>query len=61
MIRNDLWTGECHIVPAPRRTDDLGVALRSVFGKPSRLPDAWIKLIARLDGFTAGCANNGRV
>jgi len=49
MTSTEAWTGLIHIVPAPRRVDDIGCALRAAFSDPLRLPDHWVRLLARLD------------
>ncbi|MBQ1479436.1 MULTISPECIES: hypothetical protein [Sphingomonas] len=51
-MSSDPWTSDIRIVPAPRRVDDIGCTLRSAFSEPMRLPDAWVKLLSRLDGRT---------
>ncbi|MCT8003565.1 hypothetical protein NZL82_16950 [Sphingomonas sanguinis] len=49
MTSTEPWTSDIRFVPAPRRVDDIGFALRSAFSEPSRLPDPWVRLLARLD------------
>ncbi|MEK9212666.1 hypothetical protein [Sphingomonas sp. 2378] len=49
MTTTDPWTNDIRIVPAPRRVDDIGMTLRAAFSEPSRLPDPWVRLLARLD------------
>ncbi len=48
-MSNDIWTSDLRIVPAPRRVDDVGHALRSAFSESPRLPDAWVRLLSRID------------
>jgi hypothetical protein len=49
MMSTEHGNSDVHIVRAPQRTDDIGCALRSAFSRPLRLPDQWVKLLARLD------------
>lgn len=49
MMSTDPRISDIRIVRAPRRTDDVGGALRSAYSRPVRLPDYWVRLLARLD------------
>jgi hypothetical protein len=49
MMSTDNGISDIRIVRAPRRTDDIGCALRSAYSRPTRLPDIWVRLLARLD------------
>jgi hypothetical protein len=49
MMSTESGTSDIRIVRAPQRTDDIGCALRSAYSRPTRLPDIWVRLLARLD------------
>lgn len=49
MMSIEHGNSDIRLVRAPQRTDDVGCALRSAFSRPQRLPDQWVKLLARLD------------
>lgn len=49
MMSTEPMASDIRIVRAPRRTDDIGRALRSAFSEPVRLPDYWVRLLSRLD------------
>jgi len=49
MMSTETGTSDIRIVRAPQRTDDIGCALRSAYSRPARLPDHWVRLLARLD------------
>ncbi|WP_193754583.1 hypothetical protein [Sphingomonas sanguinis] len=49
MMSTEPTISDIRIVRAPTRTDDIGCALRSAFSEPIRLPDQWVRLLARLD------------
>ncbi|WP_294238913.1 hypothetical protein [uncultured Sphingomonas sp.] len=49
MMSTEPGNSEIRIVRAPRRTDDIGRALRSAFSDPICLPDHWVRLLSRLD------------
>ncbi|MBB4047376.1 hypothetical protein [Sphingomonas zeae] len=49
MMSTETGTSDIRIVRAPQRTDDIGCVLRSAYSRPARLPDHWVRLLARLD------------
>jgi len=49
MMSTESETSDIRFVRAPQRTDDIGCALRSAYSRPTRLPDIWVRLLARLD------------